>query len=116
MARKALELYPERISADRAFPPWYADVFRDRWRFATARLALQASAPDLDFIQSMAATSRIDRVVLKMIQATCRGRFMRTAMLGWLWLRLRPYRLTDLVATAIARKLEKLAARGRALP
>jgi glycosyltransferase involved in cell wall biosynthesis len=114
MARRALDLYPQRIAADPAFPPWYADVFRNRWRFATARLALQAHAPDFDFIQTMAATSPVDRAALSTIKATCRGRLMRTAVLGWLWLRLRPYRLTDLVTTATVRKFEHLARRGKA--
>jgi glycosyltransferase involved in cell wall biosynthesis len=111
MARDALALYPARIAADKAFPDWYADAFRNRWRFATARLALQASAPDFDFIYEMAARSPIDRTLLRFFRTTLRGRIRRTAMLGWLWFRLRPYRLTDLVATALARKFDPLFAR-----
>ena len=107
MARKALELYPERIAADHTFPPWYASVFRDRWRFATARLALQSISPDFEFILNMTATSPSDRAVLNIIKTIFRGRLRRTAMLGWLWLRLRPYRLVDLVVTTLVRRLEK---------
>jgi glycosyltransferase involved in cell wall biosynthesis len=112
MARRALDLYPQRIAADPAFPTWYAGVFRNRWRFATARLALQEDDPDFDFVQNMAARSQIDRAVLRVIQAICGGRLMRTAMLGWLWFRLRPYRLTDLLVTALTRRLEKLTGYG----
>jgi glycosyltransferase involved in cell wall biosynthesis len=108
LARNALALYPARIAADPTFPEWYADVFRNRWRFATSRLALQADIPDFDFVRAMAVRSQIDRTVLQSIQSTLRGRIRRTAMLGWLWFRLRPYRLTDLILTALARKLEPL--------
>ena len=116
MARKALELYPERIASDRTFPPWYAAVFRDRWRFATARLALQSNSPDFEFVLNMTAKSPSDRVVLNIIKTICRGRLRRTAMLGWLWLRLRPYRLVDLVVTALVRRLEKFGIGGNAVP
>lgn len=107
-ALHALELYPACLASDSAFPAWYPELFRDRWRFSTARLALQTNDPDFDFINRMTATSQVDRLVLRAIEATCRGSLMRVAMLGWLWLRLRPYRLTDLIATALVRKLEKL--------
>ena len=37
-------------------------------------------------------------------------------MLGWLWLRLRPYRLVDLVVTALIRRLEKFDIGDNAVP
>ena len=37
-----LDVVPTLIAADPGFPPWYANAFRDRWRFAACRLALQA--------------------------------------------------------------------------
>jgi glycosyltransferase involved in cell wall biosynthesis len=110
LAHQALEYLPTRIAADNAFPEWYANLFRDRWRFATARLALEATSPNYDHIYRMAAQSKLDRLVMKAIQAIGSGRFMRVVMLGWLWVRLRPYRLTDLVATALSRRIERLLA------
>jgi glycosyltransferase involved in cell wall biosynthesis len=107
-AQDALRLYPAKIASDTAFPDWYADVFRERWRFATARLALQADAPDFAFIYDMGARSQIDRAVLTLLRTTLRGGAMRAAMLGWLWLRLRPYRLTDVAATAVLRMFERI--------
>jgi glycosyltransferase involved in cell wall biosynthesis len=106
-AQQALKLYPEKLAADRAFPAWYPEVFRDRWRFATCRLALQATPPDFDFVSGMAATAAIDHAVLKAIKTTSKGKLLRIATLGWLWLRLRPYRLTDLVVTWFRRKYEQ---------
>src|SRR6202012_4114680 len=96
-AQQALELYPAKLVADHAFPAWYPDVFRDRWRFATSRLALQATPPDFDFVVAMTAGTTIDRLAFKVIRIFGKSSFSRVAALGWLWLRLRPYRLTDLL-------------------
>jgi len=106
-AKQALALYPAKLAADPAFPAWYPEVFRNRWRFATSRLALQATPPDFDFVSGMTATSAIDHAVLKAIKTTSKGKLLRVATLGWLWLRLRPYRLTDLVLTRLTRKFER---------
>jgi glycosyltransferase involved in cell wall biosynthesis len=106
-AKQALALYPAKLAADLAFPAWYPEVFRNRWRFATSRLALQATPPDFDFVSGMTATSAIDHAVLKAIKTTSKGKLLRVATLGWLWLRLRPYRLTDLVVTRLTRKFEQ---------
>lgn len=106
-ARDALALYPARIAADPAFPGWYAEAFRRRLRFGTARLMLQASAPDFHFITEMTARGPIDRAALTMLGTCLRGRARRLAMLGWLTLRLRPYRVTDIAITAWLRKLEQ---------
>jgi glycosyltransferase involved in cell wall biosynthesis len=107
-AQDALSLFPAKIASDPAFPDWYADVFRERWRFATTRLALQADAPDFGFIYDMAARSQMDRAILTLFRATLPDGVMRAAMLGWLWLRLRPYRLTDVAATALLRMFERV--------
>jgi glycosyltransferase involved in cell wall biosynthesis len=109
-AKEALELYPARLAADHAFPAWYPGVFRKRWQFATSRLALQATPPDFDFVVSMAATTAIDRLVFNTIRAIRKNNISRGAALGWLWLRLRPYRLTDLVATWLARQFDQFSA------
>lgn len=106
-AQQALKLYPEKLAADPAFPAWYPEVFRDRWRFATCRLALQASPPDFGFVLGMGAVGATDRLILKAIRALGKGELSRVIALGWLWLRLRPYRLTDLVVTAARRKRER---------
>jgi glycosyltransferase involved in cell wall biosynthesis len=106
-AQQALMLYPARLAADHAFPAWYPDVFSRRWRFATSRLALQAIPPNFDLVLGMAATAPLDRSVLNAIRTIGKGSLLRIATLGWLWLRLRPYRLTDLVTTWLARKLER---------
>jgi glycosyltransferase involved in cell wall biosynthesis len=112
-AQSALQLFPAKIASDAAFPDWYAGLFGKRWRFSTARLALQQDPIDYAFISSMAATSDIDQLAFKVIRKILKGRIQRATMLGWLWLRLRPYRLTDLVATALSRRLERLSSNSR---
>ena len=109
-AQQALALYPAKLAADPVFPAWYPDVFRNRWRFATSRLALQSTPPDFDFVSGMTATATIDRAVLKAIKITSKGKLLRIATLGWLWLRLRPYRLIDLIVTWLTRKFEQFRA------
>ena len=56
-SRYTLEEVPRLIAADPAFPPWYAAAFRDRWRFATCRLALQADPIDRATVLQMGARS-----------------------------------------------------------
>jgi glycosyltransferase involved in cell wall biosynthesis len=108
-AQHALALYPAKLAADAAFPAWYPDVFRSRWRFATSRLAVESAPPDIEFVLGMAGTSPIDRKVLGAIRTASGGRLLRVATLGWLWLRLRPYHLTDLIVTWLTRKFERFA-------
>ncbi len=55
----------------------------------------------------MTASTAIDRLVLNAIRTIGKNSLPRVAALGWLWLRLRPYRLTDLVATWLTRKFER---------
>ena len=54
-AQHILDVVPALIAADPGFPPWYADAFRDRWRFATCRLALAAEPIDRELLRTMAA-------------------------------------------------------------
>ena len=53
-ARYFLEAVPTWIAADSVFPAWYADTFRDRWRFGTCRLVLKEHPLDREFILAMA--------------------------------------------------------------
>ena len=104
-ARRMLDVARRKLASDPAFPHWYADRFDNRWRFATSRLVLKEPAVDFDFVLAMAARNALDRAVLKTVWAVSTGALGRTAALFWLWLRLRPYRLRDLLSTMIFRKL-----------
>jgi glycosyltransferase involved in cell wall biosynthesis len=104
-ALRMLETARRKLGADPAFPAWYVERFSDRWRFATSRLVVNEKTVDFDFIRAMAARSGLDRSVLNTIWSVTQGGAGRTAVLAWLWLRLRPYRLRDLLATMIYRKM-----------
>jgi glycosyltransferase involved in cell wall biosynthesis/ubiquinone/menaquinone biosynthesis C-methylase UbiE len=106
-AQKLLQIVPDRIKVDPVFPTWYADVFRNRWRFATARLALDTPV-NRPLLLSIGASSSIDRTAFKIFWATLTPRLGRLATLGWLWLRWRPTALSGVVWTAIARYVEWL--------
>jgi glycosyltransferase involved in cell wall biosynthesis len=103
-AGRVLELVTAKIAADAVFPPWYVQLFADRWRFATARLALQATPRNDVVIMAMGARSKLDRVVLSLASRLPGRSLANLAMLGWLWLRFRPYRLADLLRTAAFRR------------
>lgn len=103
-ARRLLALVTRKIAADPVFPPWYVQRFADRWRFATARLALQASPRNGAAIAALGARSGVDRAVLSVASRMPGRKLAELVMLGWLWLRLRPYRLFDLLHTAILRR------------
>jgi glycosyltransferase involved in cell wall biosynthesis len=102
----ALEAVPERLAADPAFPKWYPDVFRKRWRFATSRLALEAEPIDYPLLSAMAPRSGLDRIILLTICPCLPRQFARLTALAWLWFRLQPTTLTGLVRTALAFRLK----------
>jgi glycosyltransferase involved in cell wall biosynthesis len=96
-----LNAVPAVIAADAAFPEWYADVFRDRWRFATCRLALQADPIDRQLILTMGARSAAERALLARIMALPSRRLVRFVMLARLWYVFRPVTLSALMRTML---------------
>lgn len=103
-ATEVLETVPARIRSDPAFPPWYAQLFRDRWRFAASRLATEATPINYAILDSM-AESALDARVFKLIRKVLAGHLERLATLTWLTLRLRPYPLLRLIGTRLSRWL-----------
>jgi glycosyltransferase involved in cell wall biosynthesis len=106
-ARRVLDTLPNRIAADPVFPAWYAKVFAKRWRFAAARLALEANPIDHELLLVMGAPSSIDRAFIRLVWGPTRGQIARILTLAWLWLRLRPTSLLGLMRTALARRIER---------
>jgi GT2 family glycosyltransferase len=103
-AGRVLAQVTSKIAADGVFPRWYEQRFADRWRFASARLALQATPRNDGVVMTMGARSALDRTVLG-LASHLPGRAATTfVMLAWLWLRFRPYRLVDLLRTAAVRR------------
>ena len=102
-ALDALVLLPALIALDRDFPAWYGELFQRRWRFGSARLALDVTPPDKALLAAMIPDTRLDHAVVAVLGPFLRFRVARLMTLAWLTLRLRPYRLRDLVATALDR-------------
>jgi glycosyltransferase involved in cell wall biosynthesis len=105
-AINALVVLPALIARDRDFPPWYAELFQRRWRFGSARLALDVTPPDKALLAAMAPGTTLDRAVIAVLTPFLRFRAARLTTLAWLTLRLRPYRLRDVAATALDRWAE----------
>jgi glycosyltransferase involved in cell wall biosynthesis len=99
------DLAKQKIAADSAFPIWYAARFAARLRFAAARLILWQGQISLPAIISLGALNRLDRSVMAVILAVSKGRLGRLGAIAWLFLRLRPYRLRDIVTTFLFRAL-----------
>jgi len=112
-AEHTLAVAPAIITADPGFPSWYADAFRDRWRFATCRLALQASPIDQSFVLAMGARSASERATLQSNLNCFHGNIGRLVILAGLWYRLRPTSLTALLRTMLAMRKFRLAMRHR---
>lgn len=89
------------LEQDTAFPSWYPAVFERRWRFATARLAVQADPVDVAVMESMLGGRPFWLPPLLRFPAGLRN----PLLLGALTLRFRPTSLTGLAVTAIARRL-----------
>jgi glycosyltransferase involved in cell wall biosynthesis len=108
-SRYILDVVPTLIAADSGFPPWYADAFRDRWRFAACRLALQADPIDRAVVLELGAYSDAEKARLRSILGLLPRELARLVILAWLWYRLRPTSLTALLRTMLAMRGPRLA-------
>jgi glycosyltransferase involved in cell wall biosynthesis len=108
-----LDVVPTLIAADPGFPSWYADAFRDRWRFAACRLALQADPIERSVVLEMGARSAAEKAELESILAWPHQNLARLVILARLWYRLRPTSLIALLRTMLAMRGLRLALRFR---
>jgi glycosyltransferase involved in cell wall biosynthesis len=104
-----LDTVPSLIAADSGFPSWYAAAFRDRWRFAACRLALQAAPIDRAVVLELGPRSAAEKAKFESILAWLPRRAARLVLLAWLWYRLRPTSLAALVRTMLAMRGLRLA-------
>jgi glycosyltransferase involved in cell wall biosynthesis len=108
-----LDVVPTLIAADPGFPSWYADAFRDRWRFAACRLALQADPVERSVLLELGAVSAAEKAKLEGILAWPQRNLARLVILTRLWYRLRPTSLFALLRTMLAMRRLRLALRFR---
>ena len=108
-SRYILDVVPTLIAADSGFPSWYADAFRDRWRFAACRLALQADPIDREVVLELGARSDAEKARLASILGLLPRQLARLVILAWLWYRLRPTSLSALTQTMLAMRRLRLA-------
>jgi glycosyltransferase involved in cell wall biosynthesis len=108
-----LDVVPTLIAADPGFPSWYADAFRNRWRFAACRLALQADPVERSVLFELGAPAATEKVELERILAWPQRNLARLVILAWLWYRLRPTSLFALLSTMLAMRGLRLALRFR---
>jgi glycosyltransferase involved in cell wall biosynthesis len=105
-AKQLLTTIVSRLATDPTFPDWYADAFKRRWHFSTARLALEENPPDRDLLIDMGAQNSGDRAALNYFLNTFGGKAARILILGWLWWRFRPFSLVGLATTSMARRFD----------
>jgi glycosyltransferase involved in cell wall biosynthesis len=103
-AEAVLREVPALIAADSVFPSWYAGLFRRRWRFAVARLALASNPIDHGLVARLGAERPLDRLLLAAIRHALPTAPGRLATLALLWLRWRPTALSRVIRTALARR------------
>lgn len=108
-----LDIVPTLIAADPSFPSWYANAFRDRWRFAACRLALQADPIERSVLLELGAPTAADKAKLESILAWPQRNLARLVILARLWYRLRPTSLLALLRTMLAMRGLRLALRFR---
>ena len=107
-AKQLLTTIVSRLTADPAFPGWYADALKRRWHFSTARLALEENPPNRELLIDMGAQNSGDLAALNYFLDTFGRNIARVLILGWLWWRFRPFSLMGLAATSIARWFDNL--------
>jgi glycosyltransferase involved in cell wall biosynthesis len=112
-AKQLLTTIVSRLETDPVFPDWYADAFKRRWHFSTARLALEENPANRELLIDMGAQTSGDRAALNYFLNTFGRKAARLPVLGWLWWRYRPFSLVGLATTSIARRLGALVAKPR---
>jgi glycosyltransferase involved in cell wall biosynthesis len=105
-ATEILRTVSAKISRDPAFPEWYVRLFCNRWRFATSRLATEATPINYAVLDSMVANSSLDTWMLKLVRLVFArlASLERVATLTWLAIRLHPYPLSSLIGTRLLRE------------
>ena len=103
MAVQALTELPKLITEDEHLPDWYAPLMARRWQFGTTRLSLAARPPRRALLRAMGGASRLDAAVIAAVSPALHVAPVRWLLLGWLALRLRPFRIRDVALTAINR-------------
>jgi hypothetical protein len=68
---------PALIEQDRDFPPWYGEVFQRRWRFGSARVALDVTPPDKALLAAMVPATKLDQAVIAVLAPFLRFRAAR---------------------------------------
>jgi glycosyltransferase involved in cell wall biosynthesis len=107
-AKRMLELASAVLAADPEFPPWYAGAFRDRWRFATCRLALLESPIDRSLVLEIGPRSATEKAKLQAFLGFPGEHMVRLVVLTWLWYQLRPTSLWALLRTMLAMRTLRL--------
>lgn len=111
-ATAALLLQAQSVMCpDAGFPEWYARVFARRFRFATCRVACSRDVIDRAFIRATGPARPLDRVFYFCAAAMPRT-IERMALLVWLFLRLRPMRISDIFWTMVWRTRRRLRGAG----
>lgn len=112
-AEYMLDVVPRVVAADPVFPQWYADAYRNRWRFATCRLALNAERIDRQFLLAMGSRSANERAKMERLLALPGREFPRLLILMRLWRLFRPTSLTGILLTMLWRRAERIWRWGR---
>lgn len=97
-----------QMTADPVFPLWYPEKLSRRWRLTAARLAIQESPINWDFLKELKVQGRLTRVFFQFVAKVFGVRAARFLNLSWLWFRLRPFTLFGLGSTIIARNWRKI--------
>jgi glycosyltransferase involved in cell wall biosynthesis len=102
-ALRALADLPALIEADEHLPNWYAPLMVRRWRFGSARLALNARPPRRGLLRVMGGVDHVDRAMIELVSPALGIAPVRWFVLAWLTVRLRPFRVRDVAMTAFNR-------------
>jgi glycosyltransferase involved in cell wall biosynthesis len=107
-AIEAMNTVPKWIAADPDFPSWYPKLFRRRWQFAAARLALDTIPTDRGLIATVLSDTRLSKIMFRMLAPFLSLRIGRLALLASLAVCLKPFRLRDVARTALDRQIERV--------
>jgi glycosyltransferase involved in cell wall biosynthesis len=102
-ARQSIETAEAKLR-DPIFPPWYAAKYASHLRFAMSRAALNQPAMAANVALEVGLTNDADRRVMRNLLKIPNWRVSRLLSMTWLWFRLRPYRIRDIVWTYLVRR------------
>jgi glycosyltransferase involved in cell wall biosynthesis len=101
---RTLEYGVERMKSESVFPEWYIPIFRNRWKFGMARIAILSTDSQIDVLKTFLVSGRLSETILTKI-FNQKTKLSRIFLLAWITMKFQPFSIRRILFTSISRKI-----------